>query len=263
MLNNSVKYACCQYCDKEFKVSAGSTGKFCSLSCSTANKNKISRTIRKNNYILNPIRCSTCNNVLDYDKRNNKFCSNKCAAIETNKVVRKRGPDKKTAPYCKVEYLWCEKTNQWYLNKNEKGFLRKCSPYVKSTKEEYYSKARFRFNVYDYPDEFDLNLIEHLGWYTCPGKKRKNLEKNVSGVSRDHIISVSYGYQHNIDPSIISHPANCRIIRHSENKKKSDSCNITLTELESKINSWNKKYTEQATGLEPATNGLEGRHSTN
>lgn len=59
-------------------------------------------------------------------------------------------------------------------------------------------------------------------------------------------------------PKIISHPANCQIIPHSQNKKKHTKCNISVSELEEKIKQWNKKYTEQATGIEPATNSLEG-----
>ena len=112
--------------------------------------------------------------------------------------------------------------------------------------------------MYHYPKEFDLSLIEQHGWYTCPGVKRKGQPKNISGVSRDHIISVSYGFNNNIDPKIISHPANCRIMLHLDNKIKHDKCNLTIEQLLEKICVWNRKYTEQATGIEPATNSLEG-----
>ena len=45
---------------------------------------------------------------------------------------------------------------------------------------------------------------------------------------------------------------------HSDNKIKHGRCDLTVDQLLEKINDWNKKYTEQATGFEPATNSLEG-----
>lgn len=71
-------------------------------------------------------------------------------------------------------------------------------------------------------------------------------------------MSVSYGFTNNIDPAVISHPANCRIMLHKDNKIKHSKSDITLSQLLEKIEIWNKKYTEQATGFEPATNSLEG-----
>ena len=106
-------------------------------------------------------------------------------------------------------------------------------------------------------------LIKEFGWYTCPGKKRKHQPKNISGVSRDHIISVSYGFANNIDPTVLSHPANCKIMIHSDNKIKHNKCDITLDQLLIKIKVWEQKYTERCIGLEPTTSCLEGKYSTN
>jgi hypothetical protein len=132
----------------------------------------------------------------------------------------------------------CSHTNQYYLNKNPDGTTRRCSPYVKTIKEQYYFNARFKFNVYHFPDKFDLDLIKTHGWYSCPGKKRKHDQKNINGVSRDHLISVSYGFKNSIDPKILSHPANCRIMIHLENKRKHAKCELTLNELLAKIANW-------------------------
>lgn len=65
---------------------------------------------------------------------------------------------------------------------------------------------------------------------------------NLNGISRDHIISINYGFKNNIDYKIISHPANCQLLRHSENSKKYTKCDLTLKELLNKIKKWNKKY---------------------
>ena len=249
----------CQQCNLSFTLTPGSFGKFCSLSCGSVFNGLLRRTKTISKYESNPKHCNTCNNVLPYSKRKNKFCSHSCSAKTTNLVERKRGPTaKEKAPFTKIKFILCEKTNQYYLNTNPDGSRRRASPYVKTDKEKYYASARFKFNVYHYPDEFDLSLIERYGWYTCPGKKRKNELKNIHGISRDHIISVSYGFANGIDPKIIAHPANCKLMLHSENKIKHNKCDMSIKDLIEKIKTWDKKYTEQVTGFEPATNSLEG-----
>lgn len=254
MLNNIMKNAICQHCSNLFIVKAGCYGKFCSLSCGTSFRNKIKLEKVTANYNLNPVRCGCCQTIIEYTKRKNKYCSNSCASKITNKINRKRGPSPaEKFPYSTVKFILCRHTNRYYSNRNTDGSIRRCSPYVKTAKEKYYSLARFKFNVYHYPEEFDLSLIHQHGWYTCPGKKRKNQSKNINGVSRDHIISVSYGFNNRIDPYIISHPANCQIILHSENKKKSTNCKLTVNQLLKKISDWDKKYTQRCARIELAS----------
>lgn len=98
----------------------------------------------------------------------------------------------------------------------------------------YYSYCLFRFNVYKYPDYFDLSLIEKNGWYSP--------RKNTKGVSRDHIISANYGFINDVDPSIIRHPANCCLMLHLDNTKKNVKCGMTLEELKEKIKIFDRKY---------------------
>lgn len=99
--------------------------------------------------------------------------------------------------------------------------------------EKYRQLCRFSFNVYDYPEHFNLNLLEEYGWY-----KAKNRGDNPEGVSRDHMVSVSYGYENGILPYYISHPANCRLMQHNQNNKKNSECSITFEELLKRIDSW-------------------------
>lgn len=46
------------------------------------------------------------------------------------------------------------------------------------------------------------------------------------------------GYKNNVDPFIISHPANCRLVRHNDNVSKGSKSLLTLEELIQKIEKW-------------------------
>lgn len=102
---------------------------------------------------------------------------------------------------------------------------------------QYRTDCAFKFSVYDYAEEFDLLLIEQYGWY-----KAKNRGNNQNGVSRDHLISVKYGFENNLSPKMLAHPANCRLIRHSENVRKYSKNLISIEELQKRIFDWELKY---------------------
>ena len=101
----------------------------------------------------------------------------------------------------------------------------------------YRADCSFKFNVFDFPDEFDIVLVEQHGWY-----KATNRGNNLTGVSRDHVVSVRYGFDNGIDPSIISHPANCQLLQHGTNVSKGKKYDLTIEELFVKISNWNDKY---------------------
>lgn len=107
----------------------------------------------------------------------------------------------------------------------------------RSALANYRGDCSFRFNLADYPEEFDFDLIVKHGWY-----RAKNHGDNPNGVSRDHMVSVRYGFDHGVDPKIISHPANCRLMQHRANVSKLMKCSITLQELNQRISDWNLKY---------------------
>ena len=54
--------------------------------------------------------------------------------------------------------------------------------------------------------------------------------------------SVKDGFENNVPPELLAHPANCRLIIHSENASKHRNSCITLDELKERITLWDKKY---------------------
>lgn len=101
----------------------------------------------------------------------------------------------------------------------------------------YRADCAFKFNLKDYPEEFDFTLIEIYGWY-----KPKNRGNNLTGISRDHSISVRYGFDNNLSSAHLAHPANCVLMQHGNNVSKGKNISMSYDELLNRIDAWNKKY---------------------
>lgn len=215
-------------------------------------------------YDLNPKICPKCSNSITYYKRNNKFCSKSCGSSrnhseETKFKIREGNinfnnnkPNSSKNYFIKIKVeLKCKQCCEYfYSTNNKRNFCSmSCSGFYygskrteisnknKNEKQIYKDKCKFKFDLKSYTDEFDFALIEKYGWYSA-----KNHGNNLHGVSRDHMISTSYGFKNNIDPNIISHPANCMLLQQSKNASKGSKISISLDQLLEKIHCWNIKY---------------------
>jgi len=185
-------------------------------------------------------------------KRNKRFCSRSCAnthvftdtrcdsiSLGIRKYLVESGWTPKELHPC----VFCQNETQ-----NKTFCSTKCgheyrkSEYRKqeSSLRQYRVLAKFQFGVSDYPNEFDFYLVRQYGWYAPV-----NRGNNLGGVSRDHKVSIRYGFDNKIDPNFIGHPANCRLLRHNENSVKNVGCSITFEQLKSDIRSWEARYPSQ------------------
>lgn len=263
----------CPYCDKEY-VRAGivthiyrshSNRKFSSGYNGCYHKKEYKEKIVKSNKIHHDkcrgelkefsVKCANhkCNQeftVIEYENyfptKNKYFCSRKCSNSRNhsestkNKISKSlKGNPHKEKVYGKCLHCGIEIDITYNLHK--KYCSNKCSAIARRKNFDklniYRQQCSFNFALNDYPDEFDFSLIEQYGWY-----KAKNHGNNLNGISRDHIISIKYGFENNIDPTIISHPANCQLLRHNFNVSKGSHCHMTIDELKEKIKMWDKKY---------------------
>jgi hypothetical protein len=111
---------------------------------------------------------------------------------------------------------------------------------IENNYRDYRELCSFKFNLDDFKEEFDFGIIEKYGWY-----KAKNNGDNPNGVSRDHKVSVKYGFENKINPEVISHPANCQLMQQFKNSKKGRKISISIDELMNDINIWNEKYQDK------------------
>lgn len=208
----------CERCGKQFEVSERTNKHperkhyFCSRACANSHKvcdehrEKVRTSVRK--YLINHpelpqpkarriIICPNCDKQFETTKKTKKYCCNKCAIEYRTKIYRSN----------LTEY------------------------------NRYRKECQFRFNLKDFPEEFDFELIKKYGMY-----KAKNRGNNPDGINRDHMFSILEGYRQNVDPYLISHPANCQLLLHSDNIKKRDKCSITLEQLKQRVCEWDERY---------------------
>ena len=72
-------------CNNTVSNKPGTTGKYCSLSCSTRHRNYLNRENKIKEYQLYPNKCKSCNTDLPFKSRKNTYCSRSCSVTETNK----------------------------------------------------------------------------------------------------------------------------------------------------------------------------------
>ncbi len=94
----------------------------------------------------------------------------------------------------------------------------------------YRPSCEFKFNISDYPSWFDTSELKRVGMYSPT-----NRNNNLGGVSRDHMLSVAEAFGLGLDPIMVKHPANCRLILHRENQRKRSNSIITEKELLERI----------------------------
>lgn len=238
----------------------------------------------KDKYYQNPKMCFGCQKVLVFDLKRNTYCSRSCAASTTNVGKKHSAETKQKQSITKRRLDVAARADPKYKFNRECAMCgtkfishRKLKKYLCSdeckkksldvdrgvgynvehgykTKEVsglpyYRNSCGFGFNMADFNDEFDFELIRKHGWY-----KPTNRGNNLGGVSRDHMYSVKDGYTNKVHPDIMAHPANCRLMIHSDNISKNYRSSITLVQLLERIAWWEEKYGAfTPTGRKPIT----------
>lgn len=221
-------------------------------------------------YWKNPKRCDGCGNAIDYDNLMGgitKYCGKSCSATTTNAARPPKSEEekKKIAEAVKQSYIdrgypvkSKKKTAKKAVNvetavDNGTGFNNKCKHcnivFNALTRQKYCSdhaglyksdgrnRYAFTFNVFDYPELFDINLIKEKGWHSHGGR----YQYNPDGLTRDHRISVNEAIRNGLDPFYIKHPLNCQIMTFAENNKKNTKSSLSYAELICKVDQFEGK----------------------
>lgn len=235
----------------------------------------------KEKYDQHPKLCKGCNKIIDYKDRVNKFCSHSCAGSYSNKQRKKNGwalsanqklsisktlikhnaavgnrPKSlhetiKTASggFSRVHFMKCKFCNDMFTAGTATQVCNNCQHLKWNNNKDQYS---FKFNIFDYPNLFDLEMLQQIGWVAFGGKRGGN--KNRNGLSRDHKISVNDAKKFSYDPYYISHPLNCELMPHIQNNKKKSKSSISYRELVKLVDDFDGSSNENLTRATCATN---------
>ncbi len=208
----------CGYCGKIFLISRHAAQDiivkkihhtFCSKVCS----HKFIG-IKQRKHIPHEYQCEMCGKhvLIDNYYGSGRFCSEKCArSFSTKSLIPNKRKQK--------------------ISNGVKRHYRRTLNYIPISKE-YHKACNFKFSkdIDKFLPGFDL--YQKYGWY--------NKFQNKIGATKDHMISISYGFHNNIDPYLISHPANCMIMLSTENYRKKSECSITVNELIERVEWFNE-----------------------
>lgn len=239
----------CDNCETEFqkerkeynrRIRLGHNKFYCCQSCVSINVNTVHKDIVR--------KCVWCQTEFESTthKKHRKCCSKLCAGkvsyshVDTSKISKSlRKYHIKNGAKSRIPKP-CPNCNKKFIGKT-KYCSTECVRQMKRAHlpefEKYKRECQFRFGIKNYPTEFDFTLIEKHGWY-----KPKNHGDNLGGVSRDHIMSVKWGFENKIDSNYIRHPANCQLLIHNDNVSKGKKTSITLDILLERIRVWDSKY---------------------
>lgn len=203
----------CPQCGKNM---LGKSSKFCSRSCA-----------------------ATFNNLL-YPKKKNGIKQKRCQWLDKNKLY----PNHYKAseyPFSRIFYTTCKHCGK---NKFAPKAFKYCDNCINFYKERR-NLFKFTFNVFDYPDLFDLDHLKRVGFYAPGGKSGR---WNLKGLSRDHKVSVAESLKNGYDPFYIKHPLNCELMPHHQNNRKKHNSSITYEELKFAVDSYEKKNGSKGPG---------------
>lgn len=249
--NRTVKYI-------KYKLSQGQTVFYCSDSCAK----KYRSTVAQEN---NTATCTFCKTTFVKKSQSQTLCSKSCSNknrthsdLTKSKIskslllhntnpnherkiitiskdkVRVNRRDLSDKMYCKIYICKCKNCNSFFSHKSYRKFCTNCqSSYAQNGR----ARFKFKFNIYDYPDLFDLKSLYEIGW-----KSRRGDKSNPNGMTRDHRVSVKDAIEYNYEPYYISHPLNCELMRMIDNQKKNASSSITYEELVKLVIEYDSKY---------------------
>lgn len=265
----------CEICNKPFKskdalnghkrMHGESSGKIHVIYCSCTINRKVIKASNLDKYLLGFKPCAECGKI---EKRNLKFCSGTCRAKFTNRerkesgwsrteesraktarTIRQNNRHKQTpfewglddaGDYDVIRIRTCRYCKSKFVTRTVSSACNACLSDSEITKRREKKKLRgkygFTFDIYNYPDLFDLDLISRLGMYS----PRNRDNRNIDGLSRDHRVSVAEAIDNGYDPYYITHPINCELMPFRKNSSKNDKSSIVYDELVRQVDQYDK-----------------------
>jgi len=179
---------------------------------------------------------TTCEHCSKQFKSNNfenrKYCSRSCSAKvnNTTRIPKQKKPvlTKKqkwlktvAGPYIILKHSKCKHCGCTIVKPKKTAY---CDVHKNLYSSHNRKRYRFEFNLYHYPDLFDLKSLSEKGFYD-------GTSSTTHKMTRDHRVSITEAIKYNYNPYYISHPMNCELMSWSDNIKKGIKSSITYEQL--------------------------------
>lgn len=263
----------CKYCNTKFESAEGRVFsnhvRWCSSNTTNGDKGSAAIKLaeqRRQEAKYGPVTkftppCNVCGNPVEiferqrqFPKKLKYFCSRRCSNTrirteESKQLSResalrahrrlgtRRSLRKSRCNFCGLQIQSLYYNRKFCNRACQNAEFMRLHPGYEDSLRRYRLLCKFQFSLNQFPNEFDFELIRKYGWYSAA-----NRTNNLGGISRDHMVSVRFGFDNNIDPKILAHPANCKLVRHNDNSSKHSKCSITLDALLLRIAEWDSKY---------------------
>jgi hypothetical protein len=100
-------------------------------------------------------------------------------------------------------------------------------------------------NIYSYRKKASFNLypdiLHKIKGYDKLCKYGRFSARNKEGMTLDHKLSIKFGYDNDIPPYILAHPANCEFLSLKDNSSKNKRCSISYHKLLHDIDVWDNQ----------------------
>lgn len=189
-----------------------------------------------NNITERPL-CAVCDNRVTYNimkKEHHTYCSQKCSMADMGKLLGVGN----TSQLASVKAKKKQSARAKYGVDN----VSKATEIRQIIREKAIKRWEPFWNGISHEGKYQY--LEKVGYLTDRNYRR---HKDILDPQRlrshqwhlDHIFSKSDGFRYNVDPALIAHPANLRIISGSANSSKNFRSEISLQVLLERIEEWN------------------------
>lgn len=217
----------CLNCNKPVK------NKFCNVHC----QNEYKRKAAEIEYYKNPNRCLNCDKNLDYDKRNNKFCSKSCSVSFNNKkrIISQEQKEKISSSLKhknkKKLFICCVCGKSYYLENHintRKVCSKECSEYLRKNRKNFLS-------------EVSIDKLQKAGLKSANIQKETRRSKNeiyFYNLCKDYFKNVEHNENifNGWDADIIIHDINYAVLWNGIWHYKQIKKNTSLKQIQNRDN---------------------------
>ena len=193
--------------------------------------------------------CAKCSNLVTYNiskKGHNTYCSQRCSMLDMGNILGVENASQLPSVKAKKKATFRARYGVDHYNQTDKS--------RKNNSEKNIERWKSFWDGIPHEGLYQYN--EKVGALTDRNYRRYKDILDPQGLRShqwhlDHIFSKSDGFRYSVDPALVAHPANLRIISGSANSSKNFRSEISLEVLLERIKEWDVQHKRVWEEIEP------------